>query len=155
MKEPFLRPATVADLPVLESFQQGIVTAERPFDPTLRAGDVRYYDLAALVVSPAVHFLVAERDGEPVGCGFVRLDEAKSYLCHARQGYLGLMYVQPAHRGRGINGQILAELARWCREQGVLELRLEVYPANEAAVRAYAKAGFLPYMLQMRLGLTP
>ena len=155
MNEPLLRIATPADLPVLETFQQGVVTAERPYDATLKATDVRYYDLAALVTSPAAHFMIAEVDGRPVGCGFARLETAKPYVRHPREGYLGLMYVAPAYRGRGINGRILEELKRWCRERGVFELRLDVYPGNEAAVRAYVKAGFAPQMLNMRLELTP
>ena len=40
-----LRPARIEDLPILYDFEQGIVSAERPFDPTLSPGHINYYDL--------------------------------------------------------------------------------------------------------------
>jgi GNAT superfamily N-acetyltransferase len=148
-----IRPANLDDLPLLRAFEQGIVTAERPFDVTLRAGSIRYYDIEAMLTDARVRFLVAESAGAPVGCGFARLDAAKPYLRHAMQAYLGLMYVEPAFRGRGVNRQIVEALKSWCAAQGVSELRLEVYSANAIAIGAYARAGFEPNMLEMRLQL--
>jgi RimJ/RimL family protein N-acetyltransferase len=63
------------------------------------------------------------------------------------------MYVQPAFRGQGVIGAILDELKRWCGRCGIRELRLEVYPDNARAVKAYEKAGFRPQMLEMRMPL--
>jgi ribosomal protein S18 acetylase RimI-like enzyme len=34
-----------------------------------------------------------------------------------------------------------------------MELRLEVYSNNEAAMRSYEKAGFSKYVTKMRIGL--
>jgi GNAT superfamily N-acetyltransferase len=155
MNAVVIRPAREADLATLLRFQQGIVDAERPFDATLREGGIRYYDIEDLVRADHVRFLIAEFDGVPIGCGFARVDEAKSYVKHGRQGYLGLMYVDPAFRGKGVNARLLAALMAWCREQGVLELRLEVYPDNASARRAYEKAGFAPHILEMRRALPP
>ena len=31
-----IRVATIKDLPLLLEFEQGVITAERPFDPTLK-----------------------------------------------------------------------------------------------------------------------
>jgi GNAT superfamily N-acetyltransferase len=147
-----VRSAGPGDVPTLRRFEQGVIAAERPFDETLQPGAVRYYDLDAMVVDARVRFLVAESARTPVGCGFARLDPAKPYLRHAVQAYLGLMYVEPEFRGRGINRRVLDELKSWCRTQGVDELRLEVYSANLTAIAAYAGAGFGPHMLEMRLG---
>jgi RimJ/RimL family protein N-acetyltransferase len=63
------------------------------------------------------------------------------------------MYVEPAHRGQGVVGAIIDELKRWCRSLGISELRLEVYPDNARAVKAYERAGFTPQMLEMRMPL--
>lgn len=38
-----------ADHAILRRFEQAIVAAERPFDSTIRKGDVAYYDLDALL----------------------------------------------------------------------------------------------------------
>jgi ribosomal protein S18 acetylase RimI-like enzyme len=153
MQPVVIRQATALDLKTINRFQQGIVTAERPFDRTVRDGEVRYYDIAALLASEEVMFVVAEAGVEPVGCGFVRIEAAKPYLKHSKHGYLGLMYVDPAYRGRSINGKIIDALKTWSRARGITELRLEVYRDNDTAVRAYEKAGFRPLILEMRLGL--
>ena len=148
-----VRRATSADLDAILRFQQGVVDAERPYDSTLKDGAIRYYDFEQLLNSEQVHFVIAEVDGVAIGCGFARIDTAKPYVKHDRVGYLGLMYVEPAYRGRGVNSAVMVELQRWCRAQRVGELRLEVYPGNASAVKAYEKAGFMPQMLEMRMPL--
>jgi GNAT superfamily N-acetyltransferase len=148
-----IRQATRGDLAALLQFQQGVVEAERAFDPTLKDGSIHYYDIAALISSPDVHFLVAECGSDLVGCGFARIEAAKHYLKHPMHAYLGLMYVDPTHRGQSVNGKIVDALKTWCRARQITELRLEVYSGNRAAIRAYQKQGFAEHMLEMRLGL--
>jgi RimJ/RimL family protein N-acetyltransferase len=154
MPETTFRPATSHDVGALRRFEQGIVSAERAFDSTLKLGGIQYYDIEAMIVAEHVRFIVAEHDGELVGCGFARIDNAKPYLEHSRQAYLGLMYVDPRYRGRSINGSIVELLKQWCRTQGVTELRLEVYDGNSVAIGAYEKAGFVKHMIEMRVRLT-
>ena len=40
------REATLKDLHTLLEFEQGIIAAERPFDGTLKEGEIHYYDLS-------------------------------------------------------------------------------------------------------------
>ena len=40
-----IRPAANTDLPKLAEFLQTLVDAERPFDPTLKEGEIFYYDI--------------------------------------------------------------------------------------------------------------
>jgi GNAT superfamily N-acetyltransferase len=148
-----IRQATPGDLVALLRFQQGVVEAERPFDPTIKDGSVHYYDIAALIASPDAHFLVAECGSNLVGCGYARIEAAKHYLRHPVHAYLGLMYVDPTHRGQAVNGKIIDGLKAWCRARQITELRLEVYSGNRAAIRAYQKAGFAEHLLEMRLDL--
>ena len=49
MSDIIIRDARLEDLPVLLEFEQGIVTAERPFDPTLAADPISYYDIKRLI----------------------------------------------------------------------------------------------------------
>jgi GNAT superfamily N-acetyltransferase len=148
-----IRRASLRDLGVILRFQQGVVDAERPYDSTLKDGAIRYYDFEQLLNSEQVYFVIAEVDGAAIGCGFARIDTAKPYVKHDRLGYLGLMFVEPEYRCRGVNSAVIVDLKRWCRSQGVRELRLEVYPGNASAVKAYEKAGFMPQMLEMRAPL--
>jgi GNAT superfamily N-acetyltransferase len=151
--EVLIRPAVLRDLDSLVRFQRGVVDAERPFDATLRHGDIRYYDIERLIDVENARFLIAQAAEKIVGCGFARIEAAKGYLKHAEHAYLGLMFVEPAHRGLGINGKIIEELKVWCRHRQVRELRLEVYRGNAAALNAYAKAGFIEHMVEMRMAL--
>jgi GNAT superfamily N-acetyltransferase len=148
-----LKRATQSDIPALQNFQQQIIAAERPFDRTLADGPIRYYDLEHMVGSDNVEMLVASCNGALVGCGFARIEAAKPYLRHRREGYLGLMYVAPDHRGRGVNQKIVQALKSWCRERGVTELRLDVYDGNVAAIRAYEKEGFSRHLIEMRMSI--
>lgn len=147
------RSATVEDLDTLLQFEQGIVAAERPFDPTLKPGEIHYYDLKALISSPEAEVIVALSGEEIVGSGYAQIREAKDYLQHERFAYLGFMYVKPDFRGQGVNQKVLDALTAWIRQQGIAEIRLEVYAENERAKRAYKKAGFTPNLLEMRMNL--
>ena len=48
MSKPNIRTATLDDLETLYRFEQGIILAERPFDPTLAKDPISYYDLKEL-----------------------------------------------------------------------------------------------------------
>ncbi|HEY4111151.1 GNAT family N-acetyltransferase [Puia sp.] len=145
-----IRPATTADLPVLRQFEQGVVTTERPMDPTIKEGPVNYYDLPAMLASPDVQLLVAELDGHLIGSGYARIEKGRLYLKHTHHAYLGFMYVHPAHRGKGVNRLIIDNLTAWARTRNITELRLDVYQVNESAIRAYEKAGFTRHLITMR-----
>jgi RimJ/RimL family protein N-acetyltransferase len=147
------RKATPSDLSTLLLFEQEIIKAERPFDPTIRPDPVRYYDLEGMLVDPQVEVQVAEAEGELVGVGYARVSESRHFLDHTQHAYLGFMYVVPAHRGTGVIQRILEVLKEWAFSRGLTELRLEVYSENTNAIRAYEKAGFMPLMTEMRLRL--
>jgi GNAT superfamily N-acetyltransferase len=151
MEQIRIREATLNDLDVLLTFEQGIIAAERPFDPTIKEGEVHYYDIAAMIYEPHISVVVAEADGKVIGSGYARIEDAKPFLKHTQHAYLGFMYVVPEFRGKGVNSLIVGNLAEWARRQGITEMILEVYHQNGPAVRAYEKAGFTGHLLQMRM----
>ena len=153
MLDIVVRKATAEDLGTLNCFQQGVVDAERRFDSTIKEGPVQYYDIASMLMSDEVHFVVAEVGSGVVGCGYARIEAAKHYLKHALHAYLGLMYVDPAYRGQSVISTILDALKQWSRSRGVFEARLEVYRDNAVAIKAYEKAGFSQFVIEMRLDL--
>lgn len=149
-----VRKAVKEDLPLLLTFEQGIITAERPYDPTLKDGAISYYDIAKMIEANNVEVVVALAGTQIVASGYCRIEPAsRPYLKHDKQAYVGFLYVVPEHRGKGINGKILAFLKEWAYLQDVLEIRLDVYSDNEAAVKAYEKAGFKKHLIQMRMDL--
>jgi ribosomal protein S18 acetylase RimI-like enzyme len=148
------RRATNADLPKLGEFLQMLVIAERPFNPTLKDGEVFYYDLEALIVQEQTAVLVVEAGGEIIGSGYAQIRSAKAYERHEQFGYLGFMFVIPEFRGKGINGLLLNKLKQWILSKGITEVRLDVYHENDAAVSAYEKAGFKKLLTTMRCDIS-
>ncbi|MCJ7933376.1 MAG: GNAT family N-acetyltransferase [Chryseobacterium sp.] len=146
------REATEQDLKILLEFEQGVVTAERPFNTTLIEGEIHYYDLKYLIQSPDATVIVAEENNEIIASGYALIKKAeKDYYRFKEYAYLGFMYVKPEHRGKGINKVITDELISWSKSRGMSEVRLDVYAQNESAIKAYEKAGFEPHLLTMRL----
>ena len=146
-----IRKAHHNDLEKLLEFEQGIITAERPFDPTLKPEKINYYDIEKMISAPDIEVLVAEIGSELVGSGYARIETAKPYLNHLNYAYLGFMYTDANHRGKGINAKIIEGLKNWCNLQDVFEIRLDVYNDNASAIKAYEKSGFKKHLINMRM----
>ena len=151
MTEVKIKMAQEKDLPLLLTFEQGVVTEERPFNAGINEKNVRYYDLNDLLTSEQAALLVAEHQGRIVGSGYAQLRQSKDYLNHDRHAYLGFMYVLPKYRGQGINKKIINALMDWSQAKGVKDFYLDVYAGNEPAIRAYEKIGFEPSLIEMKL----
>lgn len=148
-----IRSASLEDLPKLLEFEQGIITAERPYDHTLKPDPISYYDVGALITSPDAEVAVAEVDGALIGSGYAQKKASRHYLTPPFHSYIGFLYVSPEFRGRGVNQKVLDHLFAWSKAHDLPEIHLTVYPGNAPAVRAYEKVGFDPYILEMRLNL--
>jgi len=144
------RKARLDELDILLQFEQNIITAERPFDNQLKE-KTNYYDIAKLIESPKAEVLVVEIDGEIIASGYVKIKKSEQWHIHEQHAYLGFMYVKPEHRRKGMINLILNGLKKWCKEQGIHHLFLEVYVENIGAVKAYEKAGFKKCMTDMRM----
>ena len=148
-----VRPATLDDLPVLKAFEQGIIEAERPYDHLLKPDPISYYDIGEMIEADDAEVMVVEVDGEIAASGYAKEKASRHYTLPPTHAFLGFMFVKPDYRGQGLNRVLLDALFDWARKRGLTEVRLTVYPGNEPAVRAYEKAGFSPYLMEMRYGL--
>lgn len=149
--QPQVRKATLDDVPVLLEFEQGLIQAERPMDPTIKEGHIHYYDVRDFILQEDAELYVVELNGQLVASGYAKIKSDRDYLKHKKLGYLGFMFVPPEHRGKGYNKLILDVLIDWCRQRGLEEIRLDVYDVNDPALRAYEKAGFVKHLINMRL----
>ncbi len=86
--------------------------------------------------APDIRFLLARADGVAVGCGALRLFPGEGYAEIKR------MYVDPAHRGRGIARRIIAALEDMARAEGLSLLKLETGHLQVEAVALYHRLGF-------------
>jgi ribosomal protein S18 acetylase RimI-like enzyme len=148
-----IRSARPEDLPILLSFEQGIIRAERPYDHTLKPDPISYYDVGALISDKDAEVAVAELDGQLIGSGYARRKASRHYLTPSEHAFIGFLYVDPEHRGKGVNKRVLDHLFAWAKANDLPEVHLTVYPENASAVRAYEKAGFDHYLLEMRVNL--
>lgn len=148
-----IRSARLSDLPSLQLFEQGIVSAERPYDNTLKADPISYYDIQEMILSQDCEVVTAEIDGRLVASGYVQKRRSLEHVISDYHAFIGFLYVAPDYRGRGINKLILEHLFIWARENNLPDVHLTVYPENAPAVRAYEKVGFEPHLLEMRLNL--
>jgi ribosomal protein S18 acetylase RimI-like enzyme len=145
-----LRPATIAELPILRLFEQEIIRAERPFDDTIRPDPVTYYDLGALIESDEAEVVIAEYDAKIIATGYARIKSGKAEYIYRDYAYLGFLCVLPEYRGHGIVSLILEYLIAWSHSKNISEIKLEVYAGNEAAIKAYEKMGFKKNIVEMR-----
>ena len=88
---------------------------------------------------PAAEVVIAEWGGEAAGFALF-FHNFSTFL--GRSGvYLEDLYVEPAHRGRGIGRALLAHLARLAVERGCGRLEWWVLDWNEDAIRFYRSIG--------------
>ena len=150
MKDIHIRSATFTDLPTLLQFEQGVIAAERPFNPTLKTEKIYYYDLPSMIQSPDTELIVAVRGEETISSGYARIEIGKPHVRYEKYAYLGFMYVRPEYRGKGVVQKIMDYLIDWAKSRGISEIQLEVYEENSPAIRAYEKAGFRKQLVRMR-----
>jgi putative acetyltransferase len=90
---------------------------------------------AEQMAEPPTTLFVARERGTAVACGALRR--------HAeRTAEVKRMYTRPSHQGRGIGGQVLAEIEALARREGFARLVLETGHRHPAAWRVYERAGF-------------
>ena len=148
-----IRKATIEDLPVLFEFEQGVLRAERPMDETLKLKNTYYYDIPNLIEDSSVELVMAEINGIIAGCGYARIKKARDCFQFDQFSYLGFMFTKEDYRGRGVNKKIMNYLYDWSLSKGINEVRLEVYPTNIPAIKAYEKSGMTCSMQTMRIDL--
>jgi RimJ/RimL family protein N-acetyltransferase len=59
-------------------------------------------------------------------------------------GHVVGVFLSPAHRGRGLLGELFPAVIDWLREVGLDHVRLFVHADNRRAERSYEKLGFTP-----------
>ena len=140
-----IREATARDVPTILALVKELAAYEREPDAvTATEADLRE---ALFGPDPRVHALVAEVDlpdggTEVVGTAiwFVSFSTWRG-----RHGiWLEDLFVRPDHRGRGLGGALLAELAAECVRRGYARLEWNVLDWNEPALAVYRALGAEP-----------
>ena len=67
----------------------------------------------------------------------------------SKEGWIGLLYVKPDHRGRGVGQELLDKIEDYSTAQGCTSIKLLVLSDNISAIDFYKKSGFIPHDLEM------
>ena len=87
--------------------------------------------------------LVSREGDELVGAAVVVLDAPGVTMLEGRRDLAVLwdIRVHPAHRGRGVGGQLFEAAAGWARDEGARAMKVETQNTNVPACRFYASRG--------------
>jgi aminoglycoside 6'-N-acetyltransferase I len=130
-----VRPAEAADRPAWAAMRHRLWD---DFDPAEL--DSELAELAALG-TPYVT-LVAEADGGLVGFAEVAVRSIAEGCPPGPAAYLEGIWVEPAHRRRGVARALLAAAETWARERGLAHLGSDALLGNEASHSWHRAAGF-------------
>ncbi|HTB94777.1 MAG TPA: GNAT family N-acetyltransferase [Candidatus Sulfotelmatobacter sp.] len=132
---------------LMRHMQQADPWTETFHEPTLRAS------LAELLANPAYGVLYIAREAlEPVGYLAVCFDYSLEY--RGKGAWIDELFVEPAHRGKGIGTQLLDLAEAASREHRAKFLHLEVTHGNPA-IELYRRRGFYDhhrYLMSKDLG---
>ncbi len=94
--------------------------------------------IAEIITAPDSRMLVAETDGQLIGCCHVQSRTA-------REAYLGLVSVRPHLQDRGVGRTIVAEAEREARTRwGAQLMRLRVIRQRVELIAWYERLGYQP-----------
>src|SRR5579862_6171022 len=149
MDGPRIRPATLADLPLLLRYRRAMAEEMDTPDPAAVDRMIAALEpyLRAAIPEGRWHAWIAE----PGGCGAVEIVQwVPSRLDPTpRRAWIHSVYVEPAFRRRGIGRQLTETMVAWCREQGFRSIYLH---ASEQGRLLYETLGF-ETSTEMRLKL--
>jgi GNAT superfamily N-acetyltransferase len=148
-----VRPATAVDIPALVALADGLVredAGER--DPLANVdwpraeGAARY---GRVVSDDAAACFLAVVADEPVGFVSGRLEPPDAFR-RVPEAQLGSLFVQPAHRNRGVGERLVDAFLAWARDKGAGSVTVSAFASNDSALRFYQRLGFAPLTVTLR-----
>ncbi len=135
-----IEKAVTDDIDAIVRFQQGIIDETEP-DPVdtsaMRDG------VAAVFADPVIGFYLTARTENDGTVGCLLIQREWSDWRNTWIWWVHSVYVDPAHRRRGVLQSMFAHAETLARNEGAAGLRLLTDRANTNAHGAYRKAGYI------------
>jgi GNAT superfamily N-acetyltransferase len=143
-----IEQATRDDIPALLACAQALVATDAArYDATATNLDWAATTGAAycdgILNNPDNVAFLATAETDVIGHLVGRLGRPSS-VHPIRVADLESIYVDPAHRGRGVGQLLVDAFVAWATEKGADRTSVTVYAANDGAQRFYRRNGFAP-----------
>jgi GNAT superfamily N-acetyltransferase len=141
-----VRPANLDDLEVLVAF----TLAEAREAENIQLSSDRVSDgVMAGLENPALASYWVLETAEAEVLGNISVVKEWSDWHGAYYWWIQSMFIKAAYRGQGLMSLLVEVVRTEATRENVLELRLYVHRANERAIKAYCRQGFvnLPYQI--------
>lgn len=136
-----IRQAQARDGAAMDALLTELIRFEAQFDanmdPTLTVAD----NYARMLDEEDCVAFVAEENGEILGYLYGLVYEIPGML-HRPVARLDALYVEEAHRGRGVGKALCRAFAALAAERGAVKMELKVFGRNAPALGLYEALGF-------------
>ena len=138
MKDILVREATKADLPAIGKLLEDLTNA---MDNTegIDIG-IAIKTCEHLLKDASSHFLVAAREGTPVG--FIYFTIRQTILHRSPSALIDELVVAEEYRGKGVGKQLVLAAIEKCRQLGCCEVEMSTEKTNLKARKFYKECGF-------------
>ena len=126
-----IRIAKADDAPILAAIINRAFVVEAFF----KIGDRTSPEDVGGLMQAGGRFLIAEEDGRPVGCVFVKAKGAT--------GYFGMLSVDPGQQGKGLGRVLIDASEEHLRNLGCRQVEIEVVNLREELPPLYEKFGYV------------
>lgn len=152
-----IRQATPGDYEQLKELKLKAKASERKFNKSLKpmrqSGKTYLAYLESDLKSEDRAVFIAIERGRPVGMITGRIYKTLPVKTHRRHGHMSNLFVEPAHRKKGIGTALFGEVLKWFRDSGIKDVHLGVYAKNTAAREMFRKLKFREYAIEMKTRL--
>jgi GNAT superfamily N-acetyltransferase len=98
--------------------------------------------VSAMLATPGMRFILAERAGHLVGFAQLTLDAVHELMPHPPAAELNRLYVQERFTGRGLGKALLARAETLARAEGASTMWLTAWVGNARALAFYPRCGY-------------
>jgi len=142
------RLATIADEPTITKLAERLATFELP--PWRRPEDIAVADASEMMRAVQggardSEVLIAERDGQPVGC--LHVLETTDFFGRSH-AHVSVLATTAEAEGSGVGRALLEYAEAWAARRGHGLITLNVFAANARARRFYERAGWAPEIVK-------